>query len=366
MIKWCKLCVLPNSRPNLKFNKNGICSACINHLEKKKINWHNRRKIFLKFVKNAKAKSHTYDCLIPVSGGKDSTWQVLKAQEYGLKVLTFTWKTPFRTKIGEKNLKNLINLGVDHIEWTINPEVERIVMKETFKTKGSTAISMHTAIFNLPIQIATKFKIPLILWGENSSYEYGDDKNLDKNFILNKRWVHKYGVTNNANIKRILSKESKKNFSNSYEIYTSKKKSIIKSIFLGHFFEWDPDKIMKQVAKKGFKKGKKPEVGFYKYADIDDNCIMPIHHWLKYYKFGFTREFDNLSLEIRNLRISRKKAIEILRKTKFNPPLQAIRKFCKYYNFREKEFFSICKKFINKKIWKINSYGKLLHRKNLF
>ena len=304
--------------------------------------------------------------MIPVSGGKDSTWQVLKAQEYGLKVLTFTWKTPFRTKIGEKNLKNLIDLGVDHIEWTINPKVEKIVMKETFKTKGSTAISMHAAIINLPIQIATKFKIPLILWGENSSYEYGDDKNSDKNFILNKKWVRKYGVTNNANIKKIILKKSEKNFSNSYEIYTSKNKSTVKSIFLGHFFEWDPEKIMKHVIKKGFKIGKKAEVGFYKYADIDDNCIMPIHHWLKYYKFGFTREFDNLSLEIRNDRITREKAITILKKNKFGPPSQAIKKFCKYYELKEKEFFRIAKKFINKKIWKINSNGKIVHRKNLF
>ena len=108
--------------------------------------------------------------------------------------------------------------------------------------------------------------------------------------------------------------------------------------------------------KKGFKKIKKPKTGLYNFSDIDDNFIS-IHHWLKYYKFGFTRLFDNLSLEIRNRRITRLKALNIIKKASFKPPLSDIKKFCKFVNISIKDFFRISEKFRNKEIW-IKKNGK--------
>ena len=125
---WCKNCVMPNSKPNLFLNKEGICYPCINYKKRKKIDWKSRAKLFQLLVKKIKNKNKNYDCLIPVSGGKDSTWQTSMALKYGLRCLAFTWKPIARTSIGEKNLKNLINLGVDHIDWTINPQLEKKLM----------------------------------------------------------------------------------------------------------------------------------------------------------------------------------------------------------------------------------------------
>ena len=106
-----------------------------------------------------------------------------------------------------------------------------------------------------------------------------------------------------------------------------------------------------EIAKKyGFKEEKKARTGFYKFADIDDYSIS-IHHWFKWYKFGFTRLFDNLSLEIRNKRISRHKAIEIIKKDGLETPTNDIKKFCRYVKITEKEFYKIAEKFRNKKIW---------------
>ncbi len=352
MIKWCKKCVLPNTRPNLKFDENGICSACTNFVKKESINWKKRENIFKKIIKEAKTKSKGYDCLIPVSGGKDSTWQVVTALKYGLKTLAVSWKTPFRTKLGQKNLDNLISLGVDHIDWTVNPKIEKKIVTETFKSKGSSAISMHSAIFNLPSQIALRFKIPLIIWGENSSYEYGNDNNSDSNYKLNKKWIKKYGANNNVNVQTLVKKYFKNKYTASYQNEYLEKKVKYQSVFLGHFFSWDPKKIFKEASKHGFTNALKAEVGYYDFADVDDDCIMPIHHWLKWYKFGFTREYDNLSIEIRNQRISRKKAIRLLQKKNYVIPTKAINKFCNYYNIDKKKFYSDCEKFRNKKIWK--------------
>ena len=357
MMKWCKQCILPDTRPNLNF-KNNICSICRN----KKTNTGSSKqklKILKKIISYAKTNSKSYDCLIPVSGGKDSTWQVVKALELGLKPLTFTWKTPFRTKIGSENLENLKSLGVDHIDWSTNLKIEKKICLDAFIKHGSTAISMHSTIFNLPLHLANKFKIPLIIWGENSAYEYGDEKNNISNFKLDKKWFAKFGVTNNYDFNKVL-KKSKKNifFTTSYDQSFYKTNSNILSIFLGHFFKWDPELVNKVARKKGFKKLKKPHIGYYNYADLDDDCLIPIHHWMKWYKFGFTRDFDNLSLEIRRGRISRSKALKLINKKNFKPPLKAINKFCKYYEINTKKFFDIAEKFRNKKIWKKNKIGK--------
>ena len=353
MISWCKKCLLPNTRPNLKF-KDNICSICRNN-KIEKIYSKKRLSLLNKIIKHAKQNSKTYDCLIPVSGGKDSTWQVIKALELGLKPLTFTWKTPFRTNIGHQNLENLKKLGVDHLDWTTNPNIEKKICLDAFRKLGSCAISMHAVIFNLPLKIANNFGIPLILWGENSAYEYGSEKNNIENFRLDKKWYSKFGITNKYNFEKILKKNNNNiNFTTSYEqTFTKEYKNII-SIFLGHFFNWDPLKIKKIVQKKGFEKLKKPNVGYYQYADLDDDCLMPIHHWMKWYKFGFTRDFDNLSIEIRKGRISRSKALKLINKKNFRPPHAAIKKFCKYYEINIKTFFKIANKFRNKNIWKKN------------
>ena len=152
----------------------GQCNACHNWSDKKNnINWSERKKALLQLVSETKKQSAHWDCVIPVSGGKDSTWQVIKALELDLKPLCVTWKTPARNTLGQKNLDNLIGLGVDHIDFTINPHIEKIFTMEALKKAGSIAIPMHMALFAIPLRIAVSYKIPLVLWGENSAIEYG-------------------------------------------------------------------------------------------------------------------------------------------------------------------------------------------------
>ena len=353
---WCKSCILPSTRPNLIIEKNGNCSACNNHRTKKNVNWKKRKNEFEILVNKIKKKNLRYDCVIPVSGGKDSTWQVIKCLEYGLNPLTVTWRSPQRTKIGEHNLQNLISLGVDHIDWTINPEIEKKLILKSLKKLGSVSIAMHLGIFNIPVLVASKFAIPLIIWGENSALEYGNIKKNDNQKYLDKQWFKNYGVTNNTLAEDWISPGLTRGKMSSYLSYKSfSKKNVFHpvSIFLGHYFKWDPKKTFQIAKKNGFKAEKKARTGFYNFADIDDYSIS-IHHWFKWYKFGFTRLFDNLSLEIRNKRITRSKAIEIIKKDKLKPPMNDIRKFCKYIKISEVEFFKIAEKFRNKKIWKKN------------
>ena len=202
-MKYCRECILPNSRPNLNFDKFGVCDGCSK--TQTKTNWKLRLKEFKKLVKITKSKKKKYDCLIPVSGGKDSTWQVITAKKYGLKPLCVTWRSPARNSLGQNNLNNLINLGVDHIDYSLNPTTEKKFVLKTFMEFGNPLIPMHLALHAIPTIIAIEKKIPLILWGENSAYEYGGPKKY-KGAIMNNKWRKKFGVNEGKGIKYWVSK----------------------------------------------------------------------------------------------------------------------------------------------------------------
>jgi N-acetyl sugar amidotransferase len=352
-MRYCKSCLLPDTRPNLTIGPFGICNACQSHGARRDIDWAARRAAFSAVVKNAKARSSGYDCLIPVSGGKDSTWQVVTCLEAGLKPLCVTWRTPARTSIGQQNLDNLIALGVDHIDYQINPEVERRFMLESLIRFGTTALPMHMAIFAIPPKIATRFGIPLIVWGENSAFEYGGREAERTGFRLDRGWLARHGVTHGTNAEDWVSQTLTRRDLTAYFGPTEAEleQAGVLAVFLGYYFEWDPEKTRAVAAAHGFKADTgRARTGLYDYADIDDDFIS-IHHWLKWYKFGFTRLYDNLSLEIRNGRMTRDEAIAIVHARGDETPHEDIDKLCAFLRIPVGRFFEICETFRNKDIW---------------
>lgn len=352
-MRYCHSCILPDTRPNLTLNAAGLCNACEAHSTKTTIDWSAREKAFSEVVEHAQARSRGYDCLIPVSGGKDSTWQVVKCLEYGLNPLAVTWKTPGRTAIGERNLANLINLGVDHIDYQVSPRVERKFMYEAFCRYGSTAIPMHLAIFNIPTQLALRFRIPLVIWGENSAFEYGGPAEERTGFKLDATWLRRFGVTHGTTaadwVSATLSRQELTPYFGPGE--EDLEASGVTAVFLGYYFKWDPEMTRSVAVAHGFAANPGgARTGLYDYADIDDDFIS-IHHWLKWYKFGFTRLFDNLSLEIRNGRITRAKAIDIVRDVGDQTPHSDIEKFCVFTGISKSNFFEVAEKFRNREIW---------------
>ena len=338
----------------MDIDSSGVCSACYNFNSRSQIDWEKRENQFDLVVSLAKKKSKGYDCLIPVSGGKDSTWQTVKCLEKGLNPLCVTWKTPARTEVGQKNLDNLISLGVDHIDYQINPKVEKKFMLNAFEKFGSTAIPMHMALFNIPLKIALSFEIPLVVWGENSAFEYGGSGEERTGFKLDSSWFKKYGVTQGTTAEDWIGAELSKSELTPYfgPDPDDLEDSGTLAVFLGYYFAWDVD-MTHQIAKShGFSStsdGSK-KTGIYDFADIDDDFIS-IHHFLKWYKFGMTRSFDNLSLEIRNGRLSRKDALQALLEIGDETPHSDIDKFCKFVDISKEKFFEICENFRNKNIW---------------
>lgn len=361
-LKYCQSCILPNTRPNLFTNKSSVmCSVCSTIKKRKRsTNWAARKKEFIKVIKKIKKNNSIYDCLIPVSGGKDSTWQVITALKYKLNPLCITWRSPSRNSIGQKNLNNLIKLGVDHIDFSINDKVEKYFTLKAFKNFGNPLIPMHMAMHAITIRTAIEKKIKLVLWGENSADEYGGVNKLKGKKMTN-LWRNFYGMNYGKKINYWFDK--KLNIKNTYSYNLPSENEIrkhkIDELFLGYFFKWDPIKIFNISKRKGFKNIQKPKTGYYNFADIDDEFLITIHHHLKWYKYGFTRLWDNLSIEIRNGRISRKKAISIIKRNGSKlAPTREINLFCKYLGISKSNFFSICDKLRNKNIWKKNNQKK--------
>ncbi len=363
-MRYCKNCILPSTRPGLKIGSDGVCNACKTNSESliNEIDWGEREKEFIKAVNSVSSNSN-WDCVLPVSGGKDSTWALLKVLEYGLKPLCVTWKTAKRNNLGEQNLQNLISLGADHIDFSVNPKAERAFTRDAFVRSGIPLIPMHLAIYNLPIRIATQFNIPLVVYGENSAIEYGGEKKYHTQ-ELTKEWLLRFGVNDGTTAQDWISSEiSEKDLLPYTTPDTSK--FCPKAIFLSTFFQWSVFKTKEIAMQNGLQVPDIAKSGTHSFSDIDEEFLVTIHHWLKWYKFGFTRKWDNLSLEIRANKISRDKAIQYLVNNPEEVPINEIKDFCHYIEISENQFFEYSEKFRNRDIWMKSNLGKWIIKEPL-
>ena len=351
---YCRVCVLPNTRPNLVLDAQGVCNACRSHATKKTIDWEAREQAFQQVVANAKSYHRSYDCVIPVSGGKDSTWQLVNCLRWGLHPLAVTWRTPARTELGWENLRNLIGLGVDHIDFSVNPKVEKRFIWKAFERFGTPMIPMHMALFNIPLRLAVSMNIPLVIWGENSAFEYGGTEEETKGAELDEAWLKKFGVTQGTTAKDWVSSELTREELTPYcgPSEEDLRAKGIRALFLGYYFQWDPAKTFVVAREHGFQpRPEGPKTGYYSFADIDDDFIS-IHHFLKWHKFGFTRLYDNLSIEIRNHRMTREEAITKIQEAGDPTPRDDIGSFCKYVDITEVRFSEVAETFRNRDIWR--------------
>ena len=351
-MKYCKTCITPYNRPNIRFDGEGNCN-CATRATKDAVDWVGRERLFREVVAHAKARSTRWDCVVPVSGGKDSTWQIVKCLEYGLKPLAVTWRPPGRTPLGQRNLENLVSLGVDHLDFSVNPQVERRFTYLALAKYGTPALPMHMAIFSIPLNVAVKFEIPLVVWGENSAFEYGGTDEARRGFKLESSWLKTYGVTHGTTARDWVGEElSERDLAPYFWPSDSELEAKgVLAVFLGYYFRWDPQTSFAVARHYGFQE--RPEgarTGAWSYADIDDDFIS-IHHWLKWYKFGFTRTFDNLSVDIRAGRLTREEAIATLRARGDETPHEDIAKFCDWLGITKEHFFEVVEKFRNGDVW---------------
>ena len=371
-IIYCVKCLYPNTKPNLFFDKNGVCSSCINFSKRTNIDWLKRKIEFENLVKEVRAIKDKHHCVIPVSGGKDSTYQVIKCLEYGLNPLCVTATTDHPTEIGRKNIENIKNLGVDYIEVTTNPLIRKKINRIALETIGDISWPEHVAIFTIPVKIALQYKINLIIWGENPQNEYGGpEKDSEKN-QLDETWLEEFGGLNGMRVSDLVGTDGineKDILLYKYpEINELKEKNFL-GVYLGYYFPWDGHENKLISEKYGFQSWHNEVEGSYTNYENLDNFQTGIHDYFCYLKFGFGRLTAQISMAIRRGRISRQKALEIIKKQEGKFPFSYLDKriedILSYIEMDISKFILICDKFTNKNIFCLAKNGSLLKDNNL-
>ncbi len=362
-MKICTKCVMPNTKPDLHFDEEGVCDACRSQESKnQKIDWKTREQEFLDLVQ--KYKIHPdYDCVIGVSGGKDSTYQVLKVLELGLNPLCICFEPTLPTEIGRKNLENLNNLGVDLIHIKRNPIVYKKLAREAFIRTGDNEWQNHLGIFTTVPKFAVNFNIPLIIWGESPQIEYGGPATSKTRNVLDRQWLEEFGgllgnrISDMIGVDGLTKRDlSLYTYANDEDIH----KVGVKGLFLGYYFKWDLREVLKKSKEYGFSVQDRPVETTYENFENLDCYSNHLHDYLKYVKYGFGRATDNACLDVRLGYISREEAIRLVNKYDGIPPKKAIKEYLKYTGFTQEEFDKIVDSYTNKRIFKRDENGKFL------
>jgi len=363
MINYCKLCLTPTSRPRIIFTNN-ICNACINAKKKSKVNWNNRKKEFLEIIKKIKKKSNEfnqeYDCIVPWSGGKDSSYIAHRLKfEFGLNPLLVTFSPLIINQIGEHNRQALIRKGFDSIFFRPNEKVSKELAKRFFIERGNPKVAWDAGINSVPIQIAINYKIPYVFYAEHGESEYGGlvlHKNSNKIRDFEEVIEHQIGDHPENWISENISKKDIKPY-----IYPSQneiKENKITSFYFSYFFKWSMYENFNYIKKKvkEFKTLNKPRSdGTFTNFDSLDDKIDNIYYYMQYIKFGFGRATRDSSRMIQNNQMKRSKALKLVKQYDHEFPKLYFKDSLKFLDLSKENFIKLVDRHRNKEIWQIKN-----------
>ena len=361
---------MPDTKPDLSLDEEGVCSACRSFEKRTEVDWEQRKKDFFDLVERYRHRNGSnWDCIIPVSGGKDSTYQVLKVLELGLNPLCVTSTTCDLSDIGRKNIENIKNLGVDYVEISPNPIVRRKLNRIGLEQVGDISWPEHVGIFTIPVRAAVQFNVPLIIWGENSQNEYGGPAAAAENHVLNRQWLEEFGGLLGMRVSDLTSFgiEEKHLINYRYPSDEELTRVGVTGLFLGYYFPWDGLSNALLAQAHGFTTYHKTVEGSMVNYENLDNYQTGIHDYFKFLKFGFGRATDIACLHIRRGRISREQGLEIVTQLDGQFPWSYLGKslsdILAPLDLSVDEFIQICDRFTNKRIFERDSKGNLVKDK---
>jgi N-acetyl sugar amidotransferase len=370
---YCNECLLPSTKPDLKFIE-GTCTACVNYKNRTKVDWAEKEIELVNTIKErSKSAKSDWDCVIPVSGGKDSTFQVLKILELGFKPLCVTATTCDLSELGRKNIENIKSLGVDYLEFSPNKNVRKRLNRIGLSMVGDISWPEHVGIFTIPVSVATRYGIPTIIWGENSQNEYGSPDEISAaSYKLDRRWLEEFGGLNGFRVNDLIGFEGiveKDLIPYIYPKTEELEKGIgVIGLFLGHYIPWNGFNNYLLAQMNGFSSyGKIVEGSIVDYENLD-NFQTGIHDYFKFLKFGFGRATDIASILIRRGMLTRDIAINMVKKHEGSFPLTYLGKstndILRDIDINLEEFELICDKFTNKELFETDSDGNLIKDKD--
>jgi len=367
-MRYCARCLYPETKPDLWFDEHGVCSACLNYQFRAEVDWDQRRAEFLQVVEQYRSKDGSnYDCLVPVSGGKDSTYQLLRLLEVGMNPLCVTATTDDLSDIGRRNIENIKKLGVDYIEVTTNPVVRRRINKFTLETVGDISWPEHVTIFTVPVRVAVQHQIRLIVWGENPQHEYGGPAAATKTKTLDRRWLEEFGGLLGLRVSDLedqIGIKKRDLIPYSYPSDEDLARVGVTGIFLGYYFPWDGYRNALFAQGYGFETFPTMVEGALANYENLDNHQMGLHDYFKYLKYGFGRATDIACNHIRRGRLTRRDGLELVKRhdgkfpwTYLGKPIADI---LAPIDMTVDEFVAICDRWTNRKLFKCDNRGELI------
>lgn len=344
ILTYCTRCCMPETLEGVTFDEFGVCTICRAQEEKMHIDWAAREKRLRQLLEHHKAKAGSnYDCILPISGGKDSTFQLhVLTRIYGMKPLAVTFNHNWFTKTGRENLENALEkFHVDHLQFTPSRTVINKLARKSLPMIGDACWHCHMGVGAFPLQAAVRFRIPLIVWGESVSeadgratYQEGVTR-YDRNYFtkisarveadamvddqISARDVHPFQLSSVEEIER----------------------AGVVGIHLGDYLFWDEERQVEFVIKEYGWKDDRVEGTYKSYKSVE--CIMAgVHDYAKFVKRGFGRGSDHASADVRAGLLTREEAFELAKKADLERP-EALDYYLQITGMTEKEFLEILK-----------------------
>ncbi len=366
-MRYCTRCVYPNSKPDLHFDSEGVCSACRNYAARGEIDWDSRR-AELEMLLERGQNTSGFDCVVPSSGGKDSHWQVLTLIGLGAKPLVVTASTCQLTPMGRENIDNLARHATT-IEVTPNRTVRAKLNRLGLTTVGDISYPEHLAIFSIPFQAACAFGIPLIFYGECPQDAYGGPKDTEKNKLMTRRWVSEFGGLLGLRCSDLVGVEgiTQKDIMD-YSLPSDEQLAKVEAHFLGHYIPWDSHGNAVLARDYGMQWQLPSRANWWKFENLD-NAMTGLHDHVMYRKFGYGRLAAQISVDIRSGLISRDEAVKITQdrdglfpETYMGVPVDET---LKLIDMDRTEVMTVLGQFTNKKIFDVHPNGQIARRERV-
>ncbi len=363
-MRYCKKCVYPESTATpLTFDENGICSGCRVGDQRVAVDWEDRRKKFEQLVSEYKSKDGlNYDCVIPVSGGKDSYYQIHVIKSFGLKPLLVTYHGYNYTPTGMKNLLNMREVfNCDHIFFTPSVRVLKVMNRMGMLMMGDMNWHNHSGIVTYPIRVAVDQKIPLMIWGEHGFMDLGGMHSYNDMIEFTYRSRHEHDLrgyewSNFLEAAPKYGEDLSKQELIPY-MYPSDKQIDevgVRGIFISNYFKWEANEHAQMVKEKyGFLEAEEPfERTYRKFSNLDDMHENGIHDYMKFVKFGYGRASDHVCKDIRAGIMTREQGVEIVKKMDHIKSKDLYR-WLDYVGWTEEKFDHVADTFRDHRVWYI-------------
>lgn len=359
-IRYCRTCTQPDTRPQIEFDAEGICPGCRYAETLAYVNWDQRKKSLLEFIEPYRCKHGEYDCIVGVSGGKDSTRQALYVRDVlGMNPLlvSLVYAPEQQTERGAYNIANLANLGFDVITIGTSPQIWKTLVKKGFYQYGNWARSTELALFSSVPRFALTYQIQLIFWGENPMLTLGEVSNLGKNSGGIVTTTLGGNTLGGGDISWLLDAdiEPKHILQYRYPPPQELAKAELRFVYLGYYWqEWSKTFNACFSGSRGLdiRDSHPKDTGDDLGVDALDDDWVALNQMLKYLKLGFGKATDNVNEKIRQGKMTRKEGIDLVRRYDGQCAAENIKSFCSYLDIDEKEFWQVVDSYVNKKLFR--------------